>query len=88
MGRRRREPLPDGTADTASGRYRMQIDLHAHEDRELKKFIDDGGASNQAEAVRAGLALIKVVGPPMRAGSELILRDPDGRETRIILARS
>lgn len=68
-------------------KVRLQFDFTPGSVKALKALVVDTEAASMAEVVRDALAVHQLVGPAMRRGASVIVREADGSESRIVLAR-
>lgn len=68
-------------------KHRIQFDFTTDRVEALDSLVAATDATSRAEVVRDALALYRHLGPALLAGHEVYIRGPDGRETRILLAR-
>ncbi len=71
----------------ARTKQRLQFDFSTAAVQALKDLTEATGAPSMAETVRHALALYEILGPAVVRGAAIVVREPDGSEQRVILAR-
>jgi hypothetical protein len=66
---------------------RLQFDFTLEAVQGLKALAVATGVTTTADVVRHAISLYAHLGPAMQRGAEVIIREQDGRETKVILAR-
>ncbi len=71
----------------AAVKHRLQLDVTTEARDRLQAPAATTGADTMTEPIRHALALYEILGPAVVRGAAIVVREPDGSEQRVILAR-
>lgn len=71
----------------AAEKHRIQIDFTPAARDSLRALTEATGSGTMTETIRNAMALYEVLGPAILRGAAIIVRERDGSEARVVLAR-
>lgn len=78
------QPAGSKVGHARSEKTRVQFDFNQESLDRLDDLVKTLDVSTRAEVIRRALSLFTTLLPELKSGSELVLRDKKGKETRVM----